>query len=195
MESVASTPETTGLKWGPMRLVRALASKRMPLIVAALVTALDLWSKSSVFASLGDHERNLLIGSWFGFTKVWNPGTMWGAFQWLAPYLPYVRVLAAVVVLSMIISTPVRSRWLLLALGLVLGGALGNIYDGFAFGKVRDFLMLDLDVRFFDPFPIFNVADSAICVGVGMLALSMWSKDKPEDKAAAGAGTDKSLDS
>ena len=113
---------------------------------------------------------------------------MWGAFQWLAPYLPWVRVLAALVVLSMIVGTPARSRWLLVALGLVLGGALGNIYDGFAFGKVRDFLMVDLDVRFFDPFPIFNIADSAICVGVGMLALSMWSKDTPDGEAEPGSG-------
>jgi signal peptidase II len=55
----------------------------------------------------------------------------------------------------------------------VLGGAVGNVFDGFAYHAVRDFILVDLGIRFFDPFPVFNVADSAICIGVGLLALGM----------------------
>src|SRR4030095_6978044 len=99
-------------------------------------------------------------------------------------YLPWVRVVAAIIVIGMLRTTPARARLMQVALGLVLGGALGNIYDGFTVGKVRDFLMVDFGFKPFAPFPIFNVADSAICVGVGLLALSM-ARDRPEAAVAA----------
>jgi signal peptidase II len=69
----------------------------------------------------------------------------------------------------------------LVALGLVLGGAVGNVYDGFAFGAVRDFVLVDLDIPVFDPFPVFNVADSGICVGVALLATGLaFERPAPE---------------
>jgi signal peptidase II len=98
---------------------------------------------------------------------------MWGLGNEFSEYLPWLRTLAALVVLGMLWSTPAAARLTQLALGLVLGGALGNIYDGFTIKMVRDFIEVDLGVRWFDPFPIFNIADSAICVGVGLLVLSI----------------------
>jgi len=87
--------------------------------------------------------------------------------------LPWLRAAAAVVVIVMLCGTHPRARTTLVALGLVLGGAVGNVYDGFMLGSVRDFVLVDLDIPVFDPFPVFNVADSAICVGVALLALGM----------------------
>jgi signal peptidase II len=151
-----------------------LRGKRLALGIALLITAADLWSKAAVFAALGEHERYAVFGStWLGFTKVLNPGVMWGMGNEYSAYLPYLRTLAALVVIFMLWSTPVAARLTQCALGLVLGGALGNIYDGFTITKVRDFIEVDLDIRWFDPFPIFNIADSAICVGVGLLVLSI----------------------
>ncbi len=147
--------------------------KQLALVLAILIVALDLWSKSAVFAALSDNEHVWLAGTWFGFTPVLNPGIMWGALPQLSAMLPWLRVLAAVVVLLMLRGAPRRGWRLQIALGLVLGGAIGNIYDGFTVGQVRDFLLVDLDFRPFDPFPVFNVADSAICVGVGLLALGL----------------------
>ncbi len=168
---------------------RTLVGKVRWLILAVLVVALDLWSKQAVFAQLAEQQVDWIGGHWLGFTKVWNDGMMWGALQDYSVALRWLRVLAALVVLSMILSTPARSRLLLLALGLVLGGALGNIYDGFAHGSVRDFIMVDLDVRFFDPFPVFNVADSAICVGVALLALGLILEDREVEEPSAANGT------
>lgn len=142
-------------------------------VLAAVVIAADLVSKQLVFEPLVMGKAEYLIGEWFGLTKVWNPGMMWGLFPDHPELLVWGRVLASLAVVGMILNTPRRSRLLLFALGLVLGGALGNIYDGFVFGQVRDFLMVDLDLPGFDPFPIFNVADSAISVGVVLLALGM----------------------
>jgi signal peptidase II len=150
--------------------------------LALVVVVADLWSKHAVFAALADGERHWVGGHWFALQPVLNPGIMWGAFPELSSYLPWLRVVAAGVVIAMVRSTPAHSRRMLTALGLVLGGAIGNIWDGFTVGQVRDFLLVDLDFKPFDPFPIFNVADSAICVGVGLLALGLLlDKPAPED--------------
>lgn len=151
-----------------------LRGKGLAFLLAAGITALDLWSKAAVFAAVKPQQKVWLWGSWFGFTNVENPGVMWGQLTHLSDWLPYVRVAAAIIVIGMLRTTPARAKLTQIALGLVLGGALGNIYDGFFNdGHVRDFLMVDLGFAPFAPFPIFNVADSAICVGVGLLLISM----------------------
>jgi len=162
-----------------------LSGKLRWFVLAALVIAADLVSKQLVFEPLVMGRHEFLIGEWFGLTKVWNPGMMWGLFPDHPEVLVWGRVLASLAVVVMILNTPRGSRLLLFALGLVLGGAVGNIYDGFVFGQVRDFLMVDLDLPGFDPFPIFNVADSAISVGVVLLALGMlFEGRKPADDDA-----------
>ena len=177
---------------------RSLSGKWGWLLLAAVVTAADLWTKESIFTPLREGRVDWVAGEWFGITKVWNKGMMWGVLQdhddLVLLGLRMLRVVAAVVVFVMLLSTPARSRTLLLALSLVLGGALGNIYDGFAFGMVRDFLYFDFDFAPFDPFPVFNVADSAICVGVGLLALGLLFDREPEaagqDEARGGGQPD-----
>lgn len=150
--------------------------------LAAAIAALDLWSKAAVFAAVGPGERVPLLGTqWLAFTAVENRGVMWGLFPGLHWLLPWLRALAAVVVIAMLLGTHPRQRTTLVALGLVLGGAAGNVYDGFSLGAVRDFVLVDLDIPVFDPFPVFNVADSAICVGVALLALGLaWERPHPE---------------
>jgi len=167
---------------------RTLRGKWGWLLLALVVTAVDLWSKESLFGPLTEGRVDWVAGDWFGLTKVWNRGMMWGVLQdhdeLVLLGLRLMRVVAAVVVFAMILGTPARSRLLLLALGLVLGGAVGNIYDGFVFGMVRDFLLFDFDFAPFDPFPVFNIADSAICVGVGLLAIGLL-RDRPAQDASA----------
>ena len=153
----------------------ALRGRLLAFGIATAIAALDLWSKAAVFGSLAPGERRDVIPGqdWLQLTAVWNPGVMWGALPEAAHVLPWLRAAAAVVVIVMLFGTHPRARTTLVALGLVLGGAIGNVYDGFRLGSVRDFVLVDLDVPVFDPFPVFNVADSAICVGVALLALGM----------------------
>jgi signal peptidase II len=141
--------------------------------LAAGVAALDLWSKAAVFASLSEGQKRYVAGHWLALAAVRNPGVMWGALPQASTLLPWLRAAAAVAVIVMLCGTHPRARITLVALGLVLGGAVGNVFDGFAYHAVRDFILVDLGIRFFDPFPVFNVADSAICIGVGLLALGM----------------------
>jgi signal peptidase II len=163
-----------------------MRGKHLAFWTALVIVTLDLWSKHAVFDALALHEELWLAGDWFGFKPVLNPGIMWGGLSEWSHLLPWMRVVAAIAVVLMLRSTPRAARHTLFALGLVLGGALGNIYDGFDQGMVRDFLIVDLDVRFFDPFPVFNVADSAICSGVVLLALGMVFERPPSPEPDAG---------
>ncbi len=182
-----SSESPPGIDGTPPGEGRSMRGKWVWLLLAALVIGADLWTKEALFGPQIEGRVDWVAGQWFGLTKVWNKGMMWGVLQdhsdLVHSTLRWLRVVAAGVVLIMILNTPSRSRLLLLALGLVLGGALGNIYDGFAYGKVRDFLLFDFDFAPFDPFPVFNVADSAICVGVVLLALGLLLDGRREQEA------------
>jgi signal peptidase II len=185
----SSTPET--------QPARTLRGKGLWLLLAALVAGADLWTKEAFFTPLQVGRIDWIAEDWFGLTKVWNKGMMWGVLQdhddLVLLALRGLRVVAAVVVLIMMLGTPARAKLLLLSLGLVLGGALGNIYDGFAFGMVRDFLYFDFDFAPFDPFPVFNVADSAICVGVGLLAIGLLMDGRRQKPADGDHGPDQGV--
>jgi signal peptidase II len=83
---------------------------------------------------------------------------------------------AAVIVITYSVRSPIQNRLLQFALALILGGALGNLYDRIAYGYVVDFL--ELYVRDFH-WPSFNVADSAISIGVALLALEILRNEAP----------------
>jgi signal peptidase II len=173
-------------------------------LVVGLV-ALDLWSKSAVFAWLGDfppgmavdrhgHARYSLAGEWLAFFLSYNPGMAWGVTA-LPPWLLVAgRIAASVFLISLLWRQPEGGRWLPLALALILAGALGNLHDNLfleprgpeaTFGEVRDFI----DVYFpaWDwHFPTFNVADSCITVGaVVLFAASLLSREPAADSAPA----------
>jgi signal peptidase II len=71
------------------------------------------------------------------------------------------------------------SRW---AVALLAAGILGNVTDRFAHGHVVDFLLFDLHVRFADPWPAFNVADSCICTATGLFILAAIFERKPAEQ-------------
>lgn len=148
--------------------------------MAAVVLGLDQWTKTLV-------RNNLQFG------EVWSP---WG---WLAPYARIVHwkntgaafgmlpgfsdvftILAIIVAIAILIYFPQvpRQDWpLRLAMGLQLGGALGNLIDRLTVGHVTDFISVGT-------FPVFNVADASISVGVTILVIGMWWKER----AARAAG-------
>jgi signal peptidase II len=106
---------------------------------------------------------------------MWSIGTDWN--PWI---LKIVRLAAVCVIFVILQQTPKTDRLGVFALGLVMGGAVGNIHDSLRLHAVRDFLKFDFDFPPFDPFPIFNIADSAICVGVALLAIQMVFQPAPQ---------------
>ena len=174
---------------------------------ALVILALDLWTKQAVFARLGVDPKQFasieefrrapappklwILGTSLdskdriGLVATFNPGMMWGAFDDHPTLLKLVRPLAVLVIFMLLSSLPAGQWSSRLALGGILGGALGNIHDSFRFIGVRDFFEVYLrDVWLCTPFPAFNLADSAICVGVAVLALGMM-RGTHEPAAAA----------
>lgn len=144
--------------------------------IAALTLLLDQVSKAVVRASLPLHESIGLVPGVFYLTHIENVGAAFG----LLPGQRILFVLVSVVVLFVITVYIVRqkpaSAWVVFALGLIAGGALGNLVDRAGAGVVTDFFEFG-----FVEFPVFNVADSAIVVGVTILIA--WLVFAPVDPA------------
>lgn len=135
-----------------------------------LVAAGDYLSKNWIRQNFAMGESRQVLGSFLRFTHWSNSGASFGILQGAAPYLALISV--GCVILSIVIYPKMRGygRAVLLSLGLIAGGALGNLFDRVRFGSVTDFISL----RFFSP--IFNVADSAIVMGaVIMIAFFLFS--------------------
>jgi signal peptidase II len=156
------------------------------LVIAGIIVALDQWTKDLVRTKLA-------------------VGDMWAPWDWMLPYARFVHwyntgvafgmfqnkntlfiILAICVSIAIIYYYPRVSadEWLMrLAMGMQLGGALGNLVDRIAIGHVTDFISVG-------NFAVFNIADSSISVGVAVLLLALWLQDrrkKDEELAAEAA--------
>jgi signal peptidase II len=162
-------------------------------LISALIVILDTWTKSIVTRSLELHEAIPVIPNFFQIVHVRNTGAAFGlganTGSRLVPWLLNAGAIAVFcVVVVMALRTALNDRRMQVALHLILGGAIGNLIDRFRFGFVIDFL--DVYARWGGRehhWPAFNVADSAICIGIGLLFLDMGRK--PEEKPAAAAET------
>ena len=132
-------------------------------VLAALVLLFDQSTKSVIVAWL-DWGDSWPAEGFFRITHARNTGTAFSLFQGHSNILSFVAIFAVAVLLWVYATTGAKSFILRFALGLQLGGALGNLLDRLQQGYVTDFL----DVG---PWPIFNVADSAISFG---MVLMVW---------------------
>ena len=140
------------------------------LVLATVVVVLDQASKAWVLAGMHLMERHI-VTSFFNLVLVFNPGA---SFSFLADAGGWQKWFFVVLALGIslwllgLLRRHARERLLPLALSLILGGAIGNVIDRLRFGAVVDFLDFHLAGYHW---PAFNVADSAITVGV---ALMLW---------------------
>jgi len=132
------------------------------LLTAAIVFAIDQASKAAAVARLSPGERAEIL-PFLDLERTSNSGIAFGLAGDLPPVL-LMGVAAAVVVVLLIIGSRIRWRGAVLAIGLILGGALGNLADRATRGAVVDFISLP-------HWPTFNLADAAITLGVALLAL------------------------
>ena len=139
-----------------------------PLLVAICVVLLDQASKEWVRGAFSLHESIPVLPGFFNLTYVRNTGAAWGMFsgQNIALSALALVMLAALVVFRRKILPPGRVHRV--ALGLLCGGIVGNLFDRLRLDYVVDFLDVYWRVHHF---PAFNVADSAICIGVGIYVL------------------------
>ena len=140
------------------------------LACAGTVLALDQWSKSVAATRLSLGQPVRILGDFLRLTLVHNSGAAFGLFP--GSRLPFIliSVLAIAVVLYLFARDAYRSLLNRLLLGCILGGALGNLVDRVRWGQVVDFIDVGwATVRW----PVFNVADSAVTLGVILLAWNL----------------------
>ena len=145
------------------------------LALSAVVIALDLYTKHLIQGAFiyGD---SLTINSFFDLVRYHNEGA---AFSFLAraggwqKWFFSIISIVAIVVMTYLIKKHRAEKLFCLGLALVIGGAAGNLYDRFTLGYVVDFLSFHYQNHYW---PAFNVADSAICVGVSLLLLDSFKK-------------------
>ncbi len=141
--------------------------------LALLVLALDQGTKALIQARLLPGDQAPVIPGLFSLTLTFNPGVAFGLFAGLPEgvrlvVLSITTLLAVVAVLAFLFGEYGQTMAGRVGLGLILGGAVGNIVDRVRLGHVVDFLLVYYREWHW---PAFNVADSAICIGVGVLLL------------------------
>lgn len=141
---------------------------RLGLIVALLVFVADMATKEWMLSLIFDPPRRIVLTGFFNLTPVWNRGVSFGLFAGHQEWIPWILSLVAVAIAAGLFVWLRRAehRLLALALGAVIGGALGNVIDRLRFGAVVDFL--DFHISGYH-WPAFNVADAAISLGVVMI--------------------------
>ncbi|HTS19359.1 MAG TPA: signal peptidase II [Verrucomicrobiae bacterium] len=151
-------------------------------LIAVVIAALDQFTKWLVQRSIGPADTRVVIDGFFSLVNWRNTGAAWGMFQ------HYNLLLIAVSVSTMLAlwwfrrSFPLRRPGARLALGLIAGGIFGNLIDRIRLGSVIDFLNFSIGSYHW---PAFNVADSAICIGVGLYILLSWGADNSGEKRHA----------
>jgi len=160
------------------------AQRRM-ILIAAAVFLLDQLSKLVVLRYLGVTQEKIVIDGFFKFVHWENTGAAWSLFHNRNFPLAIVSFLALIGLYvwrrHFFVHLPLGR----LSLALIFGGIAGNLFDRVVRGQVIDFLRFYLVRRSGEEigFPAFNVADSAICVGVGLLILVSWKYEESADPA------------
>ncbi|WP_409523606.1 signal peptidase II [Nitrincola sp. MINF-07-Sa-05] len=150
-----------------------------------LVVVLDLVSKYAAVEHLV-YAQSVPILPFFDLTLLYNYGAAFsflaGAGGWQRWFFTLIAVAVSIALLVWLRTTPARQWWVGCALALILGGALGNLYDRIVHGYVVDFISVHYGGWYF---PAFNIADSAITVGavllIGDMLLSGRAKQNEDD--------------
>lgn len=147
------------------------------LLIAVVIIMFDQLSKWAILEHVLSPERpGIEITSFFNIVMVWNYGVSFGLFAGHRKPLILTAISLAIVLVLLIWLARNHDRLTAWAIGIVIGGAIGNVIDRLRFGAVADFLDFHIGTYHW---PAFNIADSAIFIGVVLLVLSgMFKGDK-----------------
>ena len=153
---------------------------RFFLVAFVLSLGLDQLTKTWVVETLAFTDRIAVIDGFFYLTHVRNPGAAFSLFasapaEIRMPFFVVSTLIAIGLVISFFRKLSPGDRLAALALGLILGGAVGNLLDRLIYGAVVDFLRLQLWGGY--SWPDFNVADSSIVIGVALLVLELFASE------------------
>ena len=161
----------------------------LPFALAAVIFVLDRATKILIQQHVSAWDSLVVIPHFFSIVHTENRGAAFGMFSgstgaWHNFLLVGLSLAVLVFVGGMLVRPNQARGWILrIGLGLIMGGALGNVYDRISTGTVTDFLDFYLGTH---EFPSFNVADSAISTGAGLLLLDMWRSRERKPAPAGG---------
>lgn len=140
------------------------------LIAAIIVVVLDQITKLAVVESIPILSRRPVIGDIVRLTHIRNSGAVFGIMKGAGTYFTFFSIVAASILIMVLFFAKRSSSLVRVSLGLVLGGAIGNLIDRLRFGAVVDFI--DIGVTENIRWPCFNAADAAITIGVLLLLIN-----------------------
>ena len=138
--------------------------------------ALDQLTKQWVLRSVSPYDARVVVPDFFHLVNVTNTGAAFGSFKGNNTFFVIISVIALVVVTVLLVRHHRSDSWRDVSLALLLAGILGNLTDRLIYGHVIDFLLFNLHVRYADPWPAFNVADSCISVAVALFIIHSFQK-------------------
>jgi signal peptidase II len=154
------------------------------LLLSLLVALLDQLSKGYITSHFHLGQSISLLGDFLKITYIQNPGGVFGTKIGSGNFYTFISLVAILIVLLVCFRMRNQKATFKIALGLILGGAVGNLIDRFRFGEVVDFLDVDFfninlppfkflflkfNCFYLDRWPVFNLADSAVTVGLVIL--------------------------
>ena len=151
---------------------------RVLIIVSLITIVLDQATKLYIARTLPLHTMITVIQNFFTITYLRNKGAAFGMLAnsaWRLPFFILVSAVAVVVIFVVIRKLRDDQKLATFSLSLIFAGALGNLIDRISYGEVIDFIFVHWYEHYW---PAFNVADSAICVGVFLLALDMYQEER-----------------
>jgi signal peptidase II len=155
-------------------------------IVVTIILVLDQVTKALVRAYIpfgGQWMPVEWLAPYFRFVYWHNTGAAFGLFQNGGLVFGIMAVIVSGFIIYYFPQVPKENKWMRIALSMQMAGALGNLIDRLRFGPVTDFISVG-------SFAVFNIADSSITVGVGILILAMWLEDRKEKQKSTGESQD-----
>jgi signal peptidase II len=140
--------------------------------------AVDQLTKQLILRLINPYEARIVVPDFFTLVNVTNTGAAFGSFRGNNTFFIIISIVALVVVATLLARTRQPDPWRDLSLALLLAGILGNLTDRLLYGHVIDFLLFNLHIRYADPWPAFNVADSCISIAVVLFIIHSFSKQQ-----------------
>ena len=151
---------------------------RFILLLSLPLYALDQVTKHWILRSISPYEARPVVPDFFNLVNVTNTGAAFGSFKGNNTFFVAISLIALVVVTVLLVRPRTFDLWRDVSLALLLAGILGNLTDRLLYGHVIDFLLFNLHVRYADPWPAFNVADSCISIAVVLFIIHSFRKQK-----------------
>ena len=140
--------------------------------------AVDQLTKHLILRLISPYEARIIAPDFFSLVNVTNTGAAFGSFRGNNTFFIVISIVALVIVVTLLVRPRGPDRLRDLSLALLLAGILGNLTDRLLYGHVIDFLLFNLHIRYADPWPAFNVADSCISIAVVLFIIHSFWKQK-----------------